>query len=485
MNHDISIVAFHFSLYSVVIPGFKADSTSSFKADSSSGNQHADYVKTKIHEAMATSSAHAGNEVGVTSSRATPDVTSSRPAVDRPEGSAHWPRSHLHPMDASSVRGIPIIPGIPDSSGSSRGTVPDSSANNRVHPLSQEPRTHQQLPVNQTGQNPQFNAHSPMREDMVSGSRQRSPRPSTQSQSSDDGLGAGSTVSSADDAMNASSSTQIHRIPGGRGSPAMVVQDAYGRTRSPRPSYPSMMAESSTPGPGQQAARRSPKITPGPGDMCGSDNDPRPSSREAQANYHPHPLHSQSPHARPHSHSPRASVEGSPGMVSQGHERVDVDENSADSSASRRTGSEGSRPGSRSGPGYSASGQDILSVTAQDADSRSQHGRSPQPGRSPHHHDSGSTSGHHTADSSRSYMGASHYSPVSSHGRSDVSTSRSESGTTSCNSSVVPPHGFNHGYMYPGGNVQRHNSASNTSPQEASPAPLLNPQYETLSDDES
>ena len=435
---------------------------------------------------MATSSVHTGSEVGVTSSRTTPDVTSSRPAVDRPEGSAHWPRSHLHPMDASSVhnRGIPIIPGIPDSSASSRGTVPDSSANNRVHPVSQEPRSHQQLPINQTGHNPQFIAHSPMREDLVSGSRQRSPRPSTQSQSSDDGLGAGSTVSSADDAMNASSSTQIHRIPGGRGSPAMVVQDAYGRTRSPRPSYPSMMAESSTSGPCQQAARRSPKITPGPGDMCGGDNDPRPSSREAQVSYHPHPLHSQSPHARPHSHSPRASIEGSPSMVSQGHERVDVDENSADSSASRRTGSEGSRPGSRSGPGYSASGQDILAV-AQDADSRSQHGRSPQPGRSPHHLDSGSTSGHHTADSSRAYTGASHYSPVSSHGRSDVSTSRSESGTTPSNLSVVPPHGFNHGYMYPGGNVQRHNSASNSSPQEASPAPLLNPQYETLSDDES
>ena len=448
------------------------------KVDSNSGNQQADYVKTKIHEAMATSNVNPGSEVGVTSSRPASDVTSSRPT---PESSGQWQRSHLHLMDASSAhnRGIPIIPGVPDSSGNSRGTVPDSSGNNRGHPMSQESRSHQTA-VSQTG--PTFSAYSPMREDMVSGSRQRPPRPSTQSQSSDDSLGAGNTVSSAaDDVMNVTSSTQVHRIPGGRGSPAMMAHDAHGRTRSPRPSYPSMIAESSS----QQAARRSPKIIPGPGDMMVSDSDPRPSSREAQASYHPHPLHSQSPHARPHLHSPRASIEGSPSVTSQGHERMDIDENSADSSASRRTGSEGSRPGSRSGPGYLTSGQDMLnSMNPQDVDSRSQHGRSPQPGRSPHHHGSMPDSvGHHTADSSRAYMGTSHYSPVSSHGRVEVSSG--ESATTTNSSSAVPSHSFNQAYTYAGGSAQRHNSASNSSPQEASPAPLLNPQYETLSDDES
>ena len=475
-----------------VVVGFKADSTSTLKADSSSGSQHVDYVKTKIHEAMVTSNIHPGNDGGVTSSRPTSDVTSSRPVPDRPEGNGQWQRSRLHPMDASTVhnRGIPIIPGVPDSSGN-RATAPDSSGNNTGHPMPQEARSHQ-LAVSQAGQNmQQFSAHSPAREDMVSGSRHRSPRPSTQSQSSDDSLGAVSTVSSAaDDVMNASSSTQVHRIPGGRGSPAMIVQDAYGRTRSPRPSYPAMMPESSTQGPGLQAARRSPKITPGPGDMVVSggisDNDPRPSSREAQASYHPHPLHAQSPHARQHSHSPRASIEGSPSVTSQGHERMDIDENSADSSASRRTGSEGSRPGSRSGPGYATSGPDMLgTVNPQDADSRSQHGRSPQPSRSPHHLGSMPDSGsHHTADSSRVYMGTSHHSPASSHGRVEVNRGDGAS-TTSSSSVVQPSHSFNQNYMYPGGSAQRHSSASNSSPQEASPAPLLNPQYETLSDDES
>lgn len=449
-------------------------------------------MKTKIHEAMATSNTYPGTE-GVTSSRPAADVTSSRPTADRTEASGQYQRSHLHPMDATPgrMRGVPIIPGIPDSSGNNRGNVADSSVNHRAH-LTPESRPHQ-LPGNQGGEHPpQFSALSPMREDLVSASRQRSPRPSTQSQSSDDSLGAGSTVSSAaDDVMNASSSTPVHRIPGGRGSPAMMVQDMYGRTRSPRPSYPSMMPESSTT-PGQQASRRSPKIATGDMVVSGSagDNDPRPSSREAHGNYHPHPLHAQSPHARPHSHSPRASIEGSPSVASQGHERMDIDENSADSSASKRTGSEGSRPGSRSGPGYATSGHEMISgISAQDMDSRSQHGRSPQPGRSPHHlgsvPDSGSTGSHHIADSSRSYMGSSHYSPVASHGRSDVTSSRNEGAATTSTSSAAQQHGFNQNYMYPSSNSQRHNSVSNSSPQETSPAPLLDPQYETLSDDDS
>ncbi len=371
-------------------------------------------------------------------------------------------------MDAASHnRGVPIIPGIPDSTGGNKGNVPDSSGSSRG---SQDARSHAMA-----GHLHQFSAHSPSAVRDESG-RQRSPRSSI---NVDEGSNHGSTVSSAgDEATSASSSSQqVQRMPGGgRGSPALLTAEAYGRTRSPRPSYPLIIAESSSSVPGQPAARRSPKTSTGSGEMIVSggpgDNDPRPSSREA--GFHTHPL--PSPHARPHSHSPRASIEGSPSVSSQAHERVDADENSADSATSRRTGSDGSRPGSRQGgPGYATSSHDaVSSMNAQEVDSRSLHGRSPQPGRSPHHlgPDSGTNS-----DASRGYVGAAHYS----HARPDVSTSRGETAASTPSSSSGTGLAYSQSYMYASGSSQRHSSAN--SPKASSP--LLNPQYETLSDDES
>ena len=133
----------------------------------------------------------------------------------------------------------------------------------------------------------------------------------------------------------------------------------------------------------------------------------------------------------------------------------------------------------------------VSSMNPQDVDSRSQHGRSPQPGRSSHHlgpvpdSGGGGPGGLHAApDTSRGYPpqpGPAHYA------RGDVSSSSSSGrpdGAVPTSSSSVPQHGYPQNYMYPNGNTQRHSSSA-SSPKEASPAPLLNPQYETLSDDEN
>ena len=419
----------------------------------SSAQNPRDYVKTKIQEAMKTTG-----------------------DPQRTVSSSQGDKRHLHPMDAQSSHGYPIIPAA-DSSGS----------------------------VEHGGQQHFSAVSSPMREDLVSGSKQRSPRPSIQSQGSEEG---GGGVSSAGDEAfpTATSSTGIIRPgphPPGRNSPASAP-DSYGHARSPRPSYQApgtMPAESSTPGHPQ----RSPK-GPGP-EMLGEDG--RPSSREAQASYP----------QRHHGQSPRASIDSSPSVTSHGHERMDVDENSADSSHSNRW-SEGSRPGSRGGSGAGAAAyltqeqlaaaqrvptqQEMAEMEARVAQMQQRRG-SPRPAPGGPQADSASSVAH--ADSSRY---ASHYSPASSThsaGSGEVSTSRGSEGATSTGSpSVAPSHGYNQNYMYPtsgstAASVQRGGSCSSTgsagaggvtpsrqnpnSPRDASPTPLLSSQYETLSDDES
>ena len=491
------------------------------------------YVQDKIAEVMQNPESSPRPSSSSSSSAATAASTES----------GTWDKRMLHPLDAGRYGPPPP-----------RGAVESS--------------THRDW-----GGERYLGGRSPLRDDTVTGSKQRSPRPSIHSQSSEESQG--SAVSSADDVYNATSSTAM-KPPGPGGQPqgqqpvpgrdyrerlASSPMMAEGYPRSPRPSYsgrmPVGMAESSS---------RSPQFSPvGTSDMvvsasCSegvssevlSSSDhrtPHPNSSSQQQHPHSHSHHP--PRGTPHSQSPREGpgddgrglvvVEdtANSNMVDSPHsDRMVIDEvGGADSSAQAGERISPTSEGSQAGSSISTSQQHQGSISTSskpeymDVDSQSgklprsggggsEAGRrTPSVGQSPHPSIESSSPSVSAATSSSAppHVDSSRYaSPHYSSSTSSSNDMTSGGGGGRQAPSQPPPHSvhtsteggvstssgaasYGGRYLYPGlANQHPHGGAPlgpraspapSTAPppivsREAEPSPLLQSQYDPLSDDE-
>ena len=445
---------------------------------SRTGRSSYDYVQDKIAEVMQTQDSPR------------PSSSSSSPAE-----SGTWDkRTLLHPLDASRY-------GV-------RGGVESS--------------THRDWAGDRY-----MGGRSPMREDVVSGSKQRSPRPSIHSQSSEESQG--SVVSSAEDVHNATSTTM--KPPGVQGQPPGLMGRDYrdrlvhspmiseGYARSPRPYPDSRMPVAM---PESSSNVRSPKFSPvGTSEMVvsGSGDDVRPNhsgaseahSADSRSQPHRPGSHSQSP--RDLADDGRTAIGDSSNVTvhsaeSPQSDRMVIDEGGgADSSAQAERfspPSEGSQHATISTSQHtSISKQDLTDIDSQtgklvrgghhapETDQRSAIGRSPHHSMESTPSSSSASSSNH-ADSSR--FSKTHYTPSDpSGGRAHNNPQESGVSTSSTTPAAAP---YGPCYLYPvlpgqhahGAQlVQRSSPAPSPAPlicRDAEPSPLLSAQYETLSDDD-
>lgn len=435
----------------------------------------------------------------------------SRPSssTNSPSDNTNWDkRALLHPLDAgrySQQRGGPV-----------------------------ESSTHREW----SGERYVGGGLSPMRDDSVTGSKQKSPRPSVHSQSSEESQG--STVSSADDIYNATSTTMKPPMVGqsGREYCERLVQSPMvveGMSRSPRPSYtdnriPVGMVESSS-------RARSPKFSQvGTSDMAvpGSSDDSRPNqsvtsevhssdSRMHRPHSHTQPLR-EPPTPDDHHLDPSAVNASSHNVTdSPKPDRMTVDDvGGADSSAHLDKSSHGSDGCQSISTSQHASMPSSSKLEYMKADTQSlppggggaggENTQRNNPSVSVSSHCGGSN------DPASSSSASSSVSPATSSALPHVESSRfpgspfqagdvSSARPQSSGHSVHPPSeagvststaAYGSHFLYPRIASQHPHNGAAVVPQpspshsptqiinrEAEPSPLLSSQYETLSDDES